>query len=149
MDTMLGLRVEALNGQGQGHAMATPDQRRRRAHWLIDLVHALEDADLDAARVQFAGLVQSDPGLIHQPLLHRIGNALQSSHLKMAQQLAHELRDEGLAVWNDLAHAHAHPPAQDPIARPGVSSTTASSSLPLSVRVHRASNGQHIIDYRA
>jgi hypothetical protein len=111
-------------------------------------VHALEEADLDAARVQFAGLIQSDPGLTHQPLLHRIGNALQSSNMKLAQQLAHELRDEGLAAWNDLAHGQAHPTGT---ALPGSSSRTSEStaSLPLSVRAHRASNGQHIVDYRA
>jgi hypothetical protein len=146
MDTWSSLRVEALSGQGQGHAMASPDQRRRRAHWLIDLVHALEEADLDNARVQFAGLVQADPGLSHQPLLHRIGNALQSSNLKMAQQLAHELRDEGLAVWNDLAHVHtpAHESAQRSPAQ-----AVPTSSLPMPLRVHRASNGQHIVDFRA
>ena len=146
MDTWTGMRVEALSGQGQSHAMATPDQRRRRAHWLIDLVRALEGADLDAARVQFAGLVQADPGLSHQPLLHRMGNALQSSNLKVAQQLAQELRDEGLAVWNDLAHVHTHPHDATPRSS---SSTPQASSLPISVRVHRASNGQHIVDYRA
>jgi hypothetical protein len=150
MDTPLGLRVEAVNGHGHGHAMSTPDQRRRRARWLIDLVHALDNADLDAARVQFAGLVQADPGLSHLPLLHRIGNALQSSNLKMAQQLAQELRDEGLVAWQDLAHAQVHGPAQlqDVTTRPA-STTTPSPALPMPVRVHRASNGQHIVDYRA
>jgi hypothetical protein len=150
MDSWSGLRVEALNGQGRGHSLSSPDQRRRRAHWLIDLVHALEDADLDGARVQFAGLVQSDPRLSHHPLLHRIGNALQSSNLKMAQQLAQELREESLAVWNDLAQGH--PPARDMASRStaGASaSTPPAASLPMPVRVHRASNGQHIVDYRA
>ena len=146
MDTLSSIRVEAVGSQGQSHVMAPPDQRRRRAHWLIDLVHALEDTDLDGARVQFAGLVQADPALSHQPLLHRIGNALQSRNLKMAQQLAQELRDEGLAVWNDLAHQHTFAPV--PAGRSGGTSDT-SSSLPPSVRVHKASNGQHIIDYRA
>jgi hypothetical protein len=146
MDTLLGIRVEPVGSQNQGHAMTTPDQRRRRAHWLINLVHALEDADLDGARVQFAGLVQSDPGLSHQPLLHRIGNALQSSNLKMAQQLAHELRDEGLAVWNDLAHVHT--PTHEPPTRVGAAASTPAPLSP-SLRVHKASNGQHIIDYRA
>jgi len=150
MDPLSGLRIEALSGQGQGHAMAMPDQRRRRAHWLIDLMHALEDADLDAARVQFAGLVQSDPGLNHQPLLHRIGNALQSSNLKVAQQLAHELRDESLAIWNDLAHSQTQPSTMIPGPTTRASSSPATTSqLPLPVRAHRASNGQHIVDYRA
>jgi hypothetical protein len=64
----------------------------------------------------------------------------------MAQQLAHELRDEGLAVWNDLAHVHTSP--HDAPAR--TSTPTASpTSLPMSMRVHRASNGQHIVDFRA
>lgn len=148
MDALSALRIEALNGQGPGHGMASPDQRRRRAHWLIDLVNALEAADLDAARVQFAGLIQSDPGLTHQPLLHRIGNALQSSNTKLAQQLAHELRDEGLAVWNDLVHGQAHPPASPPTGIPTRTSES-TASLPLPVRAHRASNGQHIVDYRA
>ena len=146
MDTQRGIRIEAVSSQGSGHAVIAPDQRRRRAHWLINLVHALEDADLDGARVQFAGLVQADPGLSHQPLLHRIGNALQSSNLKMAQQLAQELRDDGLAVWNDLAHVHA--PAHDTITRTESTSPTLS-PLPPSVRVHKATNGQHIIDLRA
>jgi hypothetical protein len=146
METWSGMRVETLNGQGRGHAMATPDSRRRRAHWLINLVHALEHADLDAARVQFAGLVQADPGLSQQPLLHRIGNALQSSNLRVAQQLGQELRDEGLTVWNDLAHTQMQP--QDGPTRT-LPSATPTSSLPAPVRVHRASNGQHIVDFRA
>jgi nucleoside-triphosphatase THEP1 len=91
-------------------------------------------------------LVQADPGLSHQTLLQRIGNALQSSNLKVAQQLAHELRDEGLAVWNDLAHVHTHPHDATPRSS---SNMPQASSLPMSVRVHRASNGQHIVDYRA
>ncbi len=143
MDTLPVMRVEALSGQGQGHGMASPDLRRRRAHWLIDLVDALEDGHLDAARVQFAGLVHADPGLSHHPLLHRIGNALQGSQMKMAQQLARELRDDGLTVWHDLAHAQTHTPEATP------RHADASAALPLSVRVHRASNGQHIVDYRA
>ncbi|MFM2240637.1 MAG: hypothetical protein RJA69_2011 [Pseudomonadota bacterium] len=146
MDTGSGMRIDSLSGQGRGYAMGTPDQRRRRAQGLIQLVHALEEGDLDAARVQFAGLVQVDPGLSQQPLLHRIGNALQSSNLKAAQQLAQDLRDEGLAVWNDLAHAHRHPGERS--SRPAAP-TPPVASLPMPVRVHRASNGQHIIDFRA
>ena len=164
MDHMFGLRIEGLSGQGSGHAMDVPPRRHRRAHWLIDLVDALERGDLDAARLQFTGLVHEDPALSNHPLLHRIGNALQSSNARMAKQLAHELRDEGLAAWNDWAHAH--PVATSHSSMP--SSPAASSSRhgtgagvhhpatgPSSVHtpspspVHRVSNGQHIIDYRA
>ncbi|MEY4073361.1 MAG: hypothetical protein RJA29_718, partial [Pseudomonadota bacterium] len=86
MESWSGMRVEAPSGHGRGRGVFAPDQRRRRAHWLINLVHALEGANLDGARMQFTGLVQADPGLSQQPLLHRIGNALQSSNLKVAQQ---------------------------------------------------------------
>jgi hypothetical protein len=143
MDTTLGLRIEGLSGQGSGQAMDSSPRRRRRAHWLIDLVEALEQGDLDAARLQFAGLVQDDPGVSHHPLLHRIGNALQSSNSRMARQLAHELRDEGLAAWNDWAHAHLSPTTTVPQSK----GSTAASPVP--TRVHRVSSGQHIIDFRA
>ena len=96
--------------------------------------------------MQFAGLVQADPGLSQQPLLHRIGNALQSSNLKVAQQLGQELRDESLTLWNDMVHAHDD--TQDGTTRV-TASPPPSSSLPEPVRVHRASNGQHIVDFRA
>ena len=146
MESWSGMRVEAPSGHGRGRGVFAPDQRRRRAHWLINLVHALEGANLDGARMQFAGLVQADPGLSQQPLLHRIGNALQSSNLKVAKQLGQELRDEGLTLWNDMVHAHDDP--QDAPTRL-TASPSPSSSLPAPVRVHRASNGQHIVDFRA
>lgn len=152
MDSGSGLRVEVLNGQGhsqaQGHAVpaALSDQRRRRAHWLIDLVQALQDGNLEAARVQFAGLVQADPGLGQHPLLHRIGQALHSGQLKTARQWGDALRDESLAVWNDLAHVHS--PVQNPPAQARSPSST-DQDVPTPMRVHRASNGQHIVDCRA
>jgi hypothetical protein len=148
MDTMHGLRIEGLSGQGRGHNPEPTLPRRRRAHWLINLVDALERGDLDMARLQFTGLVHDDPDMSHHPLLHRIGNALQSSNIRMAQQLAHELRDEGLSAWNDSMHARASIATGTGMSG---SAHRASSGTPSAINSpgHRASNSEHIIDLRA
>jgi hypothetical protein len=137
-----------LTGQGRGRSQEPTPPRRRRAHWLIDLVDALERGDLEMARQQFVGLVHEDPDISHHPLLHRIGNALQSSQVRMAQQLAHELRDEGLSAWNDSMHARASSTTASPAANlsqrhPAGLSTSANATA------HRVSSSQHIIDLRA
>lgn len=148
MDYMPGLRVEGLTGQGRGRMQEPTLPRRRRAHWLIDLVDALERGDLDMARQQFVGLVHEDPDISHHPLLHRIGNALQSSQVRMAQQLAHELRDEGLSAWNDSMHARAGATTASATANTSPRHS-ASPSSSVSATAHRVSSSQHIIDLRA
>jgi hypothetical protein len=99
------------------------------------------------ARQQFVGVVHEDPDISHHPLLHRIGNALQSSQVRMAQLLAHELRDEGLSAWNDSMHARAGATSASSLtSRPRHS---ASPSSWVNATAHRVSSSQHIIDLRA
>lgn len=140
MDTSLGLRIEGWNRDSSHHGGTLPDRRSRRGHWLIDLITALEAGDLDLARVQFAGLVQSDPTLAHHALLARIGAALQSSQLHAARHFARDLRDEGLNAWSAQAHAHMLQAAAS-------HDTTAHLLQP--AHGHRTANGSHIVDCRA
>ena len=112
------LRIDSHSRQWRGQGFAADERRKRRVQKLQALYAALADGDLDGARHAFVALINADPSLSQEPSLSRIGAALQSSQLALAQQLAKTLQSHGLQ-WP--LTADADPGArQNPAApRPG------------------------------
>lgn len=90
------LRIDSHSRQWRGQGFASDERRKRRVQKLQALYAALADGDLDGARHAFVALINADPSLSQEPSLSRIGSALQSSQLALAQQLAKTLQSRGL-----------------------------------------------------
>ena len=71
------------------------DRQQQRARKLQSLYEALQAGDLDHARQAFLALINLDPLATSDPVLSKIGAALQSSNLPAARQHATELNVRG------------------------------------------------------
>lgn len=109
MDHSNALRIDSHSRQWGGQGFAPDERRKRRVLKLQALYAALKDGDLNGARHAFVALINTDPALNHEPLLARIGAALQSSQLTLAQQIAHELQTRGLRPTVAELPANARP----------------------------------------
>ena len=79
----------------QGGQQLRQDERQRsRAQRLRSLLLAIQSGPVDAARLAFTALTLHDNELNHNPVIARIGTALQSSHLPEAWRIAQELRSQ-------------------------------------------------------
>ncbi|MFM7802211.1 MAG: hypothetical protein ACKO69_08750 [Limnohabitans sp.] len=96
MDHSHALRIDSHSRQWGGQGFSPDERRKRRVSKLQALYAALKDGDLDGARHAFVALINVDPALNQEPSLTRIGAALQSSQLRLAQQIAQELQTRGL-----------------------------------------------------
>lgn len=112
MNQSNALRIDSHSRQWGGQGFTPDERRKRRVSKLQALYAALKDGDLDGARHAFVALINVDPTLTHEPLLTRIGAALQSSQLRLAQQIAQELQTRGLQP----VMAEASPGPRQPVA---------------------------------
>jgi hypothetical protein len=108
MQSASTLRVESNSRQWGGHGAAPGDKQQQRSRKLQALHDALKEGDLDQARFAFVSLVNFDPLITQDPLLAKIGAALQSSNLYTAQHFARELKAKG-DVLVSRAPLAAHP----------------------------------------
>jgi hypothetical protein len=98
MDKSNALRVDRHLPPWSGQGSSPDERRKKRVLKLQALYAALKDGDLDGARHAFVALINVDPALSQEPNLSRIGAALQSSQLQVAQHLALELQTKGLQM---------------------------------------------------
>ena len=95
MDSVQASRVDGNPQRWGGQNSPHGDKQRRQAHKLQLLYAALKAGELEQARQAFVALVNVDPSVAHDPYLHKIGAALQSSHVSAAQHFARELEQRG------------------------------------------------------
>ena len=102
MDSVQASRVDGNPQRWGGQNSPQGDKQRRQAHKLQLLYAALKAGELEQARQAFVALVNVDPSVAHDPYLHKIGAALQSSHVSAAQHFARELEQRGVASWRSM-----------------------------------------------
>ena len=95
MDHVQASRVDGNPQRWGGQNSPQGDKQRRQAHKLQLLYAALNAGELEQARQAFVALVNVDPSVAHDPYLHKIGAALQSSNLYAAQHFGLELQNRG------------------------------------------------------
>lgn len=95
MDSVQASRVDGNPQRWGGKNSPQGDKQRRQAHKLQLLYAALKAGKLEQVRQAFVALVNVDPSVAHDPYLHKIGAALQGSHLSAAQRFARELEQRG------------------------------------------------------
>lgn len=95
MDSHNALRIEDRPHRWGGSGSQPGNRQQQRARKLQSLYEALQAGDLDHARQAFLALINLDPFATSDPVLSKIGTALQSSNLHAARQYAAELNVRG------------------------------------------------------
>ena len=95
MDTSFALRIDASGKHWGGNNSPQGDKQQRRRQKLQALLQSLKVGELDAARLAFTALINFDPSISGDPCLNKIGSALQSSNLYVAQHFGLELQNRG------------------------------------------------------
>ena len=95
MDSHNALRIEDRPHRWGGSGSQPGSRQQQRARKLQSLYEALQAGDLDHARQAFLALINLDPFATSDPVLSKIGAALQSSNLPAARQHATELNVRG------------------------------------------------------
>ena len=96
--------IRALDRDGgTSHHHSADDHQNRREQRLRALLSALKTGPIDAARLAFTALVSYDLELAHQPVLTRIGSALQSSNLVAALRIAQEMQLGRISLFKNPA----------------------------------------------
>jgi hypothetical protein len=95
MDSHNALRIEDRPHRWGGSGSQPGSRQQQRARKLQSLYEALQAGDLDHARQAFLALINLDPFATRDPVLSKIGAALQSSNLPAARQYAAELNVRG------------------------------------------------------
>ncbi len=95
MDSHNALRIEDRPHRWGGSGSQPGSRQQQRARKLQSLYEALQAGDLDHARQAFLALINLDPLATSDPVLSKVGAALQSSNLPAARQYAAELNVRG------------------------------------------------------
>jgi hypothetical protein len=95
MDSHNALRIEDRPHRWGGSGSQPGSTQQQRARKLQSLYEALQAGDLDHARQAFLAMIKLDPLATSDPVLSKIGAALQSSNLPAARQYAAELNVRG------------------------------------------------------
>lgn len=95
MDSHNALRIEDRPHRWGGSGSQPGSRQQQRARKLQSLYEALQAGDLDHARQAFLAMIKLDPLATSDPVLSKIGAALQSSNLPAARQYAAELNVRG------------------------------------------------------
>jgi len=95
MDSHNALRIEDRPHRWGGSGSQPGSRQQQRARKLQSLYEALQAGDLDHARQAFLALINLDPFATSDPVLSKVGAALQSSNLPAARQHAAELNVRG------------------------------------------------------
>lgn len=102
MDSHNALRIEDRPHRWGGPGSQSGNRQQQRARKLQSLYEALQTGDLDHARQAFLALVNLDPFATTDPVLSKIGAALQSSNLHAARLYATELHVRGGSFLSKL-----------------------------------------------
>ena len=95
MDKSIALRIDGNARQWGGNNSPQEERNNRRRLKLNALLLSLRAGDLEAASQAFAALVSFDPSLLSDPYLSKIGTALESSNLYVAQHFGVEFQNRG------------------------------------------------------
>tara|TARA_B110000503_G_C6811827_1_gene275358 strand:+ start:47 stop:442 length:396 start_codon:yes stop_codon:yes gene_type:complete len=106
MNKTFGLEVGFLPNQWTGSGYAGDKHRTSKKEKLGDLLNSLVSGEIDIARQSFTALINVAPEVAMNPLIVKLGSALQSSNMPWAQSIGREINAKSIYLLPEAHKVH-------------------------------------------